>query len=294
MCAIIGWAGKIKNATLRALIKNAEPRGPHSTGLVFDESSHPLSRSSGLNVFKRAVTPTFFLSRHYRRVRRAAAFQLGFAHVRWATHGDVVDRNAHPFFHASEDGSTLVYCHNGVINNYLDFAPDAVVDSECFGPLLEEKTPARAHGSTGLCWFQTSTDGTSKMFVYRRDQQLKAFTFSENGEVFTIIASTRTIIPSELFLLPHFETNLAEGVAYRVKPGGLARAWDDLHIQRTYNHAMHVRPRRHTHYTPMQVPAVGAPGAVVDSDAVDSDTDGAEPCSAGDCAQGNPHEYAGG
>lgn len=211
MCAIIGWAGTIKNVLLRQLFQNAAPFGPHAVGLAYAEPGNDTP-----SVFKRAVHPSAFLRNCNHRIERAANFKLGFGHVRYATHGANTDRNAHPFTHGN-----IVYAHNGMISNYLSLQLGIEVDSECLGPLISEKSLQRAVGSVGLVWF----DG-AEMFIYRKNQFLMAATWRFADDNFlTIVASRQQIIPSSLLVIPHETHTLGEGDAYRVTSRGIECAW---------------------------------------------------------------------
>jgi len=45
---------------------------------------------------------------------------------RWATHGEVSDKNAHP--HTSDPNNEFIICHNGMINNYAEIKEMLVIN----------------------------------------------------------------------------------------------------------------------------------------------------------------------
>jgi len=120
------------------------------------------------------------------------------------------------------------FVHNGVISNYRQIKSDAIVDSECLGPLIHQRDISPAWGSVGLAWFE-QIDGQWKMFVYRHQQSLLA----AHG---LVIGDSGTLTPAVLIASrqQHFPKNhihnmtlieLKEGVAYEVTNDGLVESW---------------------------------------------------------------------
>lgn len=186
-----------------------------------------------LVAFKRAIHPHLFLRNCNHRIERAASYELGFGHVRWGTHGDTRDsRNAHPFFY-EEDGVHYTFAHNGIISNYRHITPNAVVDSECFGPLIANKSTMPANGSAGLVWFEESENHEPKMFIYRRNQNLGAsrVTFLD-GTMAVLVHSRRGFVTDSAIrdlTIDIEKLTVTEGTAYEVLPDaeGLSAAWVD-------------------------------------------------------------------
>lgn len=213
MCAIIGWIGEnmMTPSFLKKFLMNAESSGPMSTGLI--SSSGP-----DIEVWKRAVSASYAVRNHNHRIDKMAKSTMGIGHTRYATHGAVIDQNAHPFTYEN-----VHFVHNGVIPNYREIL-HCVVDSECLGPLIKERNIARARGSVGLAWMEL-INGVWKMFVYKHSQTLTACKVTTPTGEFVAIASRPHHVPrwpAESIRQP---LEFQEGIAYEVTTEGLFEAW---------------------------------------------------------------------
>jgi glucosamine--fructose-6-phosphate aminotransferase (isomerizing) len=139
MCGIIGYVGprKVVPVIIEGLRK-LEYRGYDSAGMAIIEAG------------KLVVVKKRGKLRELEEAVRGNAYEAttGIGHTRWATHGRVEDRNAHP--HVDCKGEIAVI-HNGIIENYQTLRSDLIkkghafsseTDTEVIAHLLEEQVDA--------------------------------------------------------------------------------------------------------------------------------------------------------
>ncbi len=109
MCGIVAYIGR-RQATdiLLEGLKRLEYRGYDSAGVAVMNGGLKIARSVGrvANVEK--------------LIGERGGFKgtIGIAHTRWATHGGVTERNAHPHRDDERLGHGIAIIHNGIIENY--------------------------------------------------------------------------------------------------------------------------------------------------------------------------------
>jgi glucosamine--fructose-6-phosphate aminotransferase (isomerizing) len=112
LCGIFGYTGPddAPSLLIRGL-KQLEYRGYDSAGVAVQSASGTLRvtrRAGGTESVARLEAALAELPFHG---------TTGIAHTRWATHGEVSERNAHP--HSSSDGKVSIV-HNGIVENYIE------------------------------------------------------------------------------------------------------------------------------------------------------------------------------
>jgi len=135
MCSIIGYKGNDHaSSVLIEGLKKMEYRGYDSVGIATIKSGKLLTRKGVGRVAE--VNKSLKLDE--------LPGKLGIGHTRWATHGSIVDHNAHPHLACN---STIAVVHNGIVENYDELKEElkksghkfkSETDSEVIAHLLEE------------------------------------------------------------------------------------------------------------------------------------------------------------
>ena len=124
MCGIFGYTGNESAAPLLVEgLKLLEYRGYDSAGIAVMNGSRQVSltrRAGGTDSVARLAAAIAELN---------LTGTTGIAHTRWATHGEVAERNSHP--HASRSGNVAVV-HNGIVENYLSLKAELKQDGYQF------------------------------------------------------------------------------------------------------------------------------------------------------------------
>ena len=135
MCGIVGYVGgrPCKELLLTGL-ERLEYRGYDSAGICLINGSVDITRRVGKVAVLRAAVGA-----------NSHPATSGLAHTRWATHGGVIEANAHPI--EACDGSGVTVVHNGIIENYASLRRElsaaghvyhSDTDTEAIAHLVEE------------------------------------------------------------------------------------------------------------------------------------------------------------
>lgn len=225
MCGVFGYIGEEKGNLSDFLLSGLarlEYRGYDSAGIaivangrtkIFKETGELKNLASSLSGKK-------------------IAGSLGIGHTRWATHGKVTKKNAHP--HTDCTGKILVV-HNGIIENFEDFKEKLLreghkfisdTDTEVFAHLVEDKLSKKVsfHDAVRLTFGELL--GLNAI-VAVTDGQIVAFTkgsplIAGNGKYGNYISSDITALASitdKIVLLDEGEgvILLKEGV-FKINP----------------------------------------------------------------------------
>ncbi|MEE8132802.1 MAG: glutamine--fructose-6-phosphate transaminase (isomerizing) [Nitrososphaerales archaeon] len=120
MCSIIGYAGnKVAAPILVKGLRRMEYRGYDSVGLATISEKRILVRKGVGKVDD--VNKEFLLE----KMKGSA----GIGHTRWATHGGVTDKNAHPHQNCKND---VAIVHNGIIENFNELKKSLIVKGHKF------------------------------------------------------------------------------------------------------------------------------------------------------------------
>src|SRR3989344_7703910 len=111
MCGIVGYIGSEQALPiLLGGLRDLEYRGYDSAGIAVLDGKK-------INRIREVGKVDFLVKKIQKSSGENFSGTIGIAHTRWATHGGVTEKNAHP--HVAGEGK-LVLAHNGIIENYRE------------------------------------------------------------------------------------------------------------------------------------------------------------------------------
>jgi glutamine---fructose-6-phosphate transaminase (isomerizing) len=143
MCGIFGYVGEKNTAPKIVLdgLKRLEYRGYDSWGVAVvptqSDKQHVISEKQNDNII---VVKKKAGKIGAADVNNLPPGTLAFGHTRWATHGGVTDKNAHPHLDCTH---TIAVIHNGIVENYEQLKKKLIEKGHIF--ISETDTEVIAH-----------------------------------------------------------------------------------------------------------------------------------------------------
>ena len=203
MCGIIGYVGEREaGPILLDGLEQLEYRGYDSAGVAVLEGAE-------VQVRKRAGKLAVLAEDYAEAPLRGTC---GMGHTRWATHGSVTDRNAHPHRDCTGD---LAVIHNGIVENFAELRAGLTerghtftsqTDTEVIAHLMEDHRRAGADLLTALRLAAAELHGANAIVVMARTEPrvLVAARLGNAGGVVVGYGQGEMLLASDLpALLPH-------------------------------------------------------------------------------------------
>ncbi len=241
MCGIVGYIGRKKAALiLLRNLKRLEYRGYDSCGIAtLSNSDRKLALPSGSAQSKsvllsqvpsslrkqerKTCAPASLLRKSRLNIKKDAGRideihkklkldkllgSVGIGHTRWATHGNVSRKNAHPHLDCKKE---IAIVHNGIISNYAELREELIkrghvfrseTDSECIAHLIEEKYNGSLENA--LRDALKKIKGTYALLVLSTHEPDKLFCARNESPIALGIGSGEMFVGSDVTSFLHF------------------------------------------------------------------------------------------
>ncbi len=192
MCGIVGIVSKkgfsVKKDLLKAL-KKLEYRGYDSVGYALDNGK--LEKDIGQ------------IDGFLDKIKDSKAI-AGIAHTRWATHGNVTKRNAHPHLNKNKD---LFIVHNGIIENFSEIKHElkekgyvfqTETDSETIVHYFDDKLKQGKNMEQSIKSFIKDAKGTFAILLLKKDEN-RLYAIKRDSPLAIGICKDSTVLGSDLY-----------------------------------------------------------------------------------------------
>ena len=206
MCGIFASVGKsdVSNILVEGL-SDLEYRGYDSAGLCLDAQK----QKEGFEILKASNSryPVDVLKKNVNKLSNE--YFSGIGHTRWATHGSVNNKNAHPHLSFSNNLSIV---HNGIVENYnflkkllirkgIDLKTET--DSEVIGNLIDLQISCSEDIPSAIISIFKLIEGNNTIAVMHKNYPGKIFGYStdDSGGLVVGTNNTNTFLSSDAYAL---------------------------------------------------------------------------------------------
>ena len=220
MCGIFGYVSSspLSPEIVFSGLKSLEYRGYDSWGIAVKISKIP---SASLRAGKNQKSKIIQVEKHVGKIDKSKLYQspitshqsqLAIGHTRWATHGGVTVKNAHPHLDCTK---TLALVHNGIFENYEEFKTKLIkrghkfeseTDTEVIVHLIEHHQRTQGFATAVRNTFNQMSGLNAFVVINSVSKELIAV---KNGSPLIIgISPSSYFIASDISALPPMTTKI--------------------------------------------------------------------------------------